>query len=246
MSPGFRPCVLIPTYENPATIRAVVEAARQHLDEVIVVDDASGPEARRVIDALAAEGLAQVHRRRENGGKGAAVRDGLRLADHLSFTHALQVDGDGQHDLSDLPRFLAAARERPEALILGRPVFDESAPRVRRIARQISRFWVNLETGGPVVADPLCGFRVYPVKAALAARPQARRMGHDPEVAVRMYWMGVPIVNIPTRIRYRRSEEGGVSHYHMWRDNLEMSWTHMRLCNQMVFRLIYRWIRWGR
>lgn len=246
MTQTFRPCALIPTLDNPSTIRVTVEAARAYLDAVLVVDDASGPAGRAAVDGLVAEGMAQVWRRPVNGGKGAAVMDGLHIAERLGFSHALQIDADGQHDLRDIPRFLSAARERPNALVLGTPVFDASAPRSRRLARRISQFWVNLETGGRVIADPLCGFRVYPVQAALAARPKAQRMGHDPEVAVSLYWQGTPVVNLPTRIRYPRAEEGGVSHYHLWWDNLEMTWTHTRLCSQMLPRLAYRWLRWGR
>ncbi len=107
---------------------------------------------------------------RENGGKGAAVKTGLALARELGFTHALQVDADAQHDLDDVPRFLEAARSRPEALVLGAPVFDGSAPRSRLRARQITIFWTSFEAGAGVITDPMCGFRVYPVGAALAAR----------------------------------------------------------------------------
>ena len=109
----FRPCILVPTYNNPATITEVVERVRAHLPDVVVVDDASGPEAAGRIDALANAKLAHVHRRAHNGGKGAAVKSGLQAAQELGYTHALQVDADGQHELDDIPRFLAAAREQP-------------------------------------------------------------------------------------------------------------------------------------
>ncbi len=242
----FRPCILIPTYNNAHTIGDVVDAARAHLGDVLVIDDGSDGEARATLGLLAREGRATVRRRPTNGGKGAAVVDGLRLAQELRFTHALQIDGDGQHDLDDIPRFLAAARARPAAMITGRPVFDATAPRSRRIGRLISQFWVSLETAGRVIHDPLCGFRVYPVEATLAARPRAMRMGHDPEVAVKLYWRGAPIINIDTRIKYLSADQGGVSHFHLFWDNLEMSWTHTRLCVQMGPRLAWRWLQWGR
>ena len=193
--------------------------------------------------ALEADGLARCRHRERNGGKGAAVQTGLRLARELDFTHAVQVDADGQHRLADLPRLLEAARRQPDALILGRPVFDDSAPRSRRIARLISKAWVDVETGGAVIGDPLCGFRVYPVEAAIAARPRARRMGHDPEIAVKLYWQGLDVVNLDTEVRYLGADQGGVSHYRMVGDNLEMTWVHTRLCNQMVARLAWRWLR---
>ncbi len=238
----FRPSVVIPTYDNPKTIRTVVEEVRRHLPEVIVVDDGSGPEGRAILDDLAAKGLIHLHRRQMNGGKGTAVQDGLRVASTKGFTHALQVDADGQHDLDDVPTLLAAAAQNPDALILGEPLFDDSAPKARRFARKISQFWVDLETGGRVVHDPLCGFRVYPISAALATRPRARHMGHDPEIAVKMYWNGASVVNLPTRVRYLTESEGGVSHYRLFWDNVEMSWTHARLSNQLVPRLVLRWL----
>lgn len=237
MSPP-RFCAVVPTYENPLTIRAVVERIRARVADVIVVDDASGPAGRDAVCALEEDGLARVVRRDRNGGKGAAVRDGLRAARELGFTHAVQIDADGQHDLDDLPRFLAAASADPEALVLGCPVFDGGAPASRVRGRLISRFWTDVETGGRAIADPLCGFRVYPVEAAVRAGARADRMGFDPEIAVRMVWLGIRVVNLPTRIRYLTAAEGGVSHFRMFRDNAEISWTHTLLCAGALLRVL--------
>lgn len=237
---AFRPCGLVPTYDNPATVRGVVTRLRAHLDDVLVVDDGSGPEAREVLEALAREGLARVHHRAHNGGKGAAVKTGLALARGLGFTHALQVDADGQHDLDDVPRLLDAARARPEALVLGAPVFDESAPRSRLRARQITIFWTNFEAGAGVITDPMCGFRVYPVEAALAAGARGDAMDFDPEVAVKMVWGGAPVVNVPTRVRYVLRAEGGVSHFRLVRDNALISWMHTRLSLTRIARWLTR------
>lgn len=234
---AFKPCVLVPTYNNPATVRDVVVRARTHLAEVVVVDDGSGPEARAVLDALAAEGLAHLHRRARNGGKGAAVKDGFRAAEALGYTHALQVDADGQHSLDDIPRFLDAARARPEALVLGQPLFDESAPKARRAGREITRFWTNVEAGGPVIADPMCGFRVYPIGAAIASNTRGDAMDFDPEIAVRMVWSGTPVINLPTRVRYIARADGGVSHFRMVRDNALISWMHTRLMLTRIARM---------
>lgn len=239
---SFRPCALVPTYDNPATLRDVVLRVREHLADVVVVDDGGGPEARAVCEALAAEGLARVHRRARNGGKGAAVKDGFRVARGQGFTHALQVDADGQHCLEDIPRLLDAARARPEALVLGQPVFDASAPKARRYGREITRFWTGVEAGGPVIGDPMCGFRVYPLDAAIASGTRGDAMDFDPEIAVRMVWMGVPVVNVCTRVRYISLAEGGVSHFRMVRDNALISWMHTRL---MLTR-IARWFVPGR
>jgi polyprenyl-phospho-N-acetylgalactosaminyl synthase len=235
---AFAPCILIPTYDNPATIRQVVESVRAHLPHVVVVDDGSDTPARDIIAALHAEGLAHVHRQAVNGGKGAAVKAGFGVAASLGYTHALQVDADGQHSLEDIPRFLAAAAAEPGSIILGSPQFDASAPRARLLGRQLTIVWTHVETGGKVIEDPMCGFRVYPLAAALACAPRANRMDFDPEIAVRWVWSGLPVRNLPTRVRYISREQGGVSHFRLVRDNVRISWMHTRL----VLGFLWRWL----
>jgi polyprenyl-phospho-N-acetylgalactosaminyl synthase len=240
-----RACVLIPTYDNPATISAVVEAVRRYVEHVVVVDDGSGEDGRRAVQALGERSLAHVVRREKNGGKGAAVKTGLAAAQGLGFTHAVQVDADGQHDVRDIPRFLEASRAEPEALVLGAGVFDASAPKSRLIGRKITVFWTTIETFGRVVQDPLCGFRVYPVAATVAARAWGNAMDFDPEIAVRLFWAGVRILNVPTRVRYLASAEGGVSHFRMVADNILISWMHTRMVFGALARLplwLGRWL----
>ncbi len=231
----FRPCVVIPTFNNPATIRRVVERVRQKIADIVVVDDGGGAEAAAEIDRLGAEQLAHVVRRKVNGGKGAAVKSGFEAARSLGYTHVLQVDADDQHDLNDIPRFLASAEENPDALILGHPIFDATVPRGRLAGRQVSIFWAALETGGRAIVDPMCGFRVYPLAAAMAERC-GDGMEFDIEIGVRMAWSRVPVVNLPTRVRYVPAAEGGVSHFRLWRDNARISWLHTRLCVQGLLR----------
>jgi glycosyltransferase involved in cell wall biosynthesis len=233
----FRPCAVIPTYDNPDTVRAVVESVRAWLP-VIVVDDGSAAAGRAVVDAIGNDELAIIHHREQNGGKGAAVTSGFMLAREHGFSHALQVDADGQHTLTDIPRFIDAARADPSALILGAPSYDESAPKGRLIGRQITRFWTNIETYGRVIDDPMCGFRVYPVAPACAvAVVCGQRMDFDIEVAVRLVWAGLPVVNLPTEVRY---PEGGVSHFHLVRDIVRISWMHSRLVVRCWVRLLSR------
>lgn len=237
---AFHPCVIIPTFNNPLTVRAVVETVREYVPDIVLVDDGSDAPGRQAVAELGELGLAHAVHRESNGGKGAAVKTGFEEARRLGFSHALQVDADGQHSLEDIPRFLEQAQERPEALILGQPIFDETQPSGRAIARKISVFWVNFETAGPVIADPQCGFRVYPLEAAIAARARGNRMEFDLEIPVRMVWAGTPVVNLPTRVRYLTEEEGGISHFQLVRDNLRISWLHTRLCTTVVWRWLTR------
>jgi len=243
--PGFRPCVLIPTYDNPMTVREVVEGVRKYLAGVIVVDDGSGRKGQEAVANLGRDALAHVVRRDRNEGKGVAVREGFEVARTMGYTHALQIDADAQHTLQDIPRFLEAAVARPEALILGAPVFDESAPRNRLIGREITRFWTRFEVGGSIIGDPMCGFRVYPLDAAIAADSRGNRMEFDIEIAVLMVWRGVPAVNLPTRVRYLPARAGGVSHFRLFRDNVRISWLHTRLVIKAIMtRLLGPIRRW--
>lgn len=238
----FRPCVLIPTYDNPRTIEAVAQEAKRALSDVIVVDDASAAPGREACARLVEHGVEVVHRK-TNGGKGAAVKTGLARAHELGFTHALQIDGDGQHDLSAVPRLLDEARRAPQALVLGYPEYDASVPRVRLVARRFTQFWIDLEVGPGVIRDAMIGFRVYPVDATLAARAGGNRMDFDVEIPVRMAWRGVPIVNVPVPVRYLSADEGGVSHFQPLQDNLRFSWLHTRLTTRAFFMGLARRLR---
>jgi polyprenyl-phospho-N-acetylgalactosaminyl synthase len=232
----YRPCALIPTFDNPMTIAGVVTEARRHISEILIVDDGSGDEGRRATDAIERQGHARVTRRSRNGGKGAAVKTGFGVARELGFTHALQIDADGQHDPDDIPRFLALSSENPRAAVLGHPVFDRSTPRGRRAAHQLTNFWTCIETAGDFVTDPQCGYRVYPLDAAIGTAVSADRMAFDIEIAVRLVWAGVPIINVPTRVRYLPRDAGGVSHFRVVRDNLAISVMHARLVTIALLR----------
>ncbi len=244
--PAHRVCVVIPTYDNPLTIRRVVEAAREHVDTVIVVDDHSAAEGEAACAALATDGLATVTRRARNGGKGAAVKTGLAHAAALGMTHAFQIDADGQHDLSQMPAFVAASAARPDAAIFATPVYDASAPAARLAARKFTKFWVDLEAGRGVIGDAMVGFRIYPLAATQAIRVRGDRMDYDVEVAVRLAWAGVPIVNLPVAVIYPDAASGGVSHFQPWRDNLRFSWLHSKLCTTKAVRRVLALVGLGR
>ena len=237
---AFRPCVLIPTFDNPRTIRDVVLAVRAIVPDVVVVDDASGEANRVAVEKLGTEGLAIVTRRARNGGKGAAMKTGFALAHERGFTHAIQVDADGQHAMGDVATFLDIASKRPEACVLGQPIFDASAPTHRMFLRRVTIFWTRREVGDDRVGDPLCGFRVYPLGAAIATNTPGNRMDFDPEIVVRLAWMGVPFVHVPTRVRYFTAAEGGVSHWRALEDNWLIGKMHTRLMWRRMMHLLFR------
>ena len=226
---AFRCALLVPTYNNPLTVRGVVETARKHLEHVIVVDDGSSPACRQACEEIAADGLAHVHHRERNGGKGAAVKTGFEVARDLGFTHALQVDADGQHDLQAIPEFLAVGRSDPAAVLLGCPRYDDSAPRHRVVARKLTRFWVDLEVGKGRIEDTMIGFRLYPLDVVKHVNIAGNRMDFDVEIAVRLAWIGARIVNMPVAVRYLDESEGGVSHFQVFWDNVRFTWMHSKL-----------------
>lgn len=222
---------LVPTFDNPRTVRGVVERVRARGLDVLVVDDGSGSDGRAACAALAAQGLATVIHRDENGGKGAACKDGFRRARELGYTHAFQIDADGQHDLDRIPAFVEAARAAPDALVLAYPQYDATAPRARRVARRLTDFWVAVEVGGRgKVRDAMIGFRVYPLARGDALDRVGDGMEFDIEAAVALVRGGAPTVNLPVRVRYLSADEGGVSHFRPLRDNLRFAWMHSRLC----------------
>lgn len=227
-------CALIPTYDNPDTVARVVDDVRRHLADVLVIDDGSAPPARRVVAELAAAGACSLLVRPRNGGKGDAVKAGLSWAQERGYDYAVTIDADLQHDAADIPRLLAGIDPDRDTLVIGQPIFDESAPALRRFARQISVFWVMVETLGRKVGDPLCGFRVYPVAASLRTGTWARAMDFEPEIAVRLVWAGAAVAHVPTRVVY---PPGGVSHFRVVTDTLLIALAHVRLCVEGLGRL---------
>ncbi len=235
----MKPIVTIPVYNHGAAIGNVVAAVRRHGLPVLLIDDGSEPGCAARIAELAAQEPHAVRAIRldPNQGKGAAMMAGFREAARLGYTHALQIDADGQHDANDIPRFVQRAQEYPEAVICGVPIYDDSVPRARLYGRYLTHVWVWINTLSFSIVDSMCGFRLYPLPAALAVIAQEKigsRMDFDTEILVRLYWRGVTVVNEKTRVRY---PEDGVSHFRPWQDNVAISRMHARLFFGMVWRL---------
>lgn len=231
-----RLCALIPVYNHGATVTAVHARLTALGLPCVLVDDGSAPSCAAVLDALAARPDTHLLRRARNGGKGAAVQDGLRAARGLGYSHALQVDADGQHALDDADAFARASRARPNALICGAPVYGDDVPRGRLYGRWLTRVWVWINTLSLDIPDAMCGFRVYPLDPVLRVIEgvqAGRRMDFDIAILVRLHWRGVSMVWLPTRVVY---PEGGVSHFKTLRDNLLISRMHARLFCGMLAR----------
>ena len=233
--------VLIPSYNTGERLFSTVAAARAQWSPVWVVIDGSTDGTGERLQALAATdpGL-RVFVLPTNQGKGAAVLHGLRQARAQGFTHALTMDSDGQHPADLIPSFMARSQARPEAMVLGKPVFDASAPLLRVRGRRISNSWTELETLFAGIGDSLYGFRVYPIApliAVMQGQPWMRRFDFDTEAVVRLAWRGVKPINIDAPVKYLSAEEGGVSHFNYVRDNALLTWMHTRLMLEFGLRL---------
>lgn len=235
---AFTPCIVIPIYNHGYALPATVDRLKSYPVPIFIVDDGSDEETKRSIRSVAAAHPdLRILGHENNRGKGAALKTGFRAAFASGFTHGLQVDADGQHDLSDVPAFLAKGREHPQCLICGAPVFDDSIPRSRLYGRRITNFWIAIETLSLKMPDAMCGYRLYPLQQTVSLLNRhfvGNRMEFEIEMLVRFAWLSLPIHWIRTKVRY---PEGGRSTFRLFFDNVRISWAHTRLLVQMAAHL---------
>lgn len=231
-----KPCIVVPVYNHPQGIQEVCKGLSDHNIPCLLIDDGSDAECRAVLSHLSATyAWVNLLTFPANRGKGAAVCAGLEWAAQQGFSHALQVDADGQHDLSDLPEFLAASRRRPDAVITGTRVADGISA-ARHYGRKLTDWLVWLETLATQIEDSMCGYRLYPLPSTMALLRQQKigaRMDFDTDILVRLSWRGIPVEQISTRVIYR---EQIPSHFRMFRDNLRMTRLHIVLVLGMLAR----------
>ncbi|MDP4840296.1 MAG: glycosyltransferase family 2 protein [Alphaproteobacteria bacterium] len=233
MTPNY--CAILATYNHHKVLEKTVRTLRQENLPVIIVDDGSSVKTQQVIQEIHEKykGVFPL-RLEENSGKGAALEHGLRQAQKQGYTHAFQIDADGQHDLSTLEKFIEISKSNPSALLSGHPVYDQSIPLERRIGRRFTHVWVWIETLSFRLTDTMCGFRIYPVEQTLAVCDRVnigRRMDFDTEIMVRLFWAGVPTIMSPVRVTY---PEGNHSNFDILKDNWRLTKMHTKL----VFNLL--------
>lgn len=241
ITPSTTHLVLIPCYNPGPKVIDLVRMVRTQWSPVWVVVDGSTDESTGLLLALAQQdpGL-KVTVQPRNGGKGSAVLRGITDALLKGYTHALTMDADGQHPAGLIRTFMDRSIAEPASLILGKPVFDGSAPALRVNGRKVSNGWANLETLWAGIGDSLYGFRVYPMRElqnVMLRSRWMRRFDFDPEVAVRLCWEGIKPVNIDAPVQYFDAGEGGVSHFKYVRDNILLTWMHTRLFVGFLVRL---------
>ncbi|MGE7959500.1 glycosyltransferase family 2 protein [Pseudomonas sp. NPDC089530] len=239
------PCAVIPVYNHETAVPAVVDALLASGLPCVLVDDASSPACAAVLEQLAEREQVFLVKLAVNQGKGGAVMAGLREASRLGFSHALQVDADGQHDLRDVEAFIDHSRTHPDALICGYPQYDASVPKGRLYARYLTHVWVWINSLSLKIRDSMCGFRVYPLPPVLALIDSVKlgkRMDFDPEILVRLSWRNQPMCWLPTQVHY---PQDGLSHFRLFHDNALISSMHTRLFFGMLLRApMILWRRW--
>lgn len=243
----FKLCIIIPVYNHEHALPIVLQRLQTFELDCILINDGSSHACREVMLAMVEQyDNVQLVEHALNKGKGAAVKTGLQAAYEQGFTHALQLDADGQHDLNDVPTFLELAKLHPEKIINGNALYDDSVPKVRFYGRYLTHALVWLNTGSMAIKDTMCGFRVYPIASVLAVINQQRvgdRMDFDTEVIVRSVWQGLKTVELPTKVHYPLD---GVSHFKMFKDNVYMVCMHIRLLFSRALQLPKRWITGGK
>ena len=233
-------CIIIPHYKHDALFARFLPKLLSLGLPCIVVDDGSDLET---VERLSA--LLQPHpnfhlvRHQRNRGKGAAVITACYHAGNMGFSHVLQLDADGQHNIDDAQTLLDYAHAHPNTIVCGRPFFDDSAPKVRVYGRKITDFWIAIETLSLKIKDGLCGFRIYPLaefEAVIDSYYIGPRMDFDPEILVKSAWLNIDVKFVPTKVIYHADP---ISHFHYLRDNLQMIKLHVRLMAGMLVRLPY-------
>jgi len=217
--------LVIPVFNHGASIAGVIEAVRAavaglEIGEIIVVDDGCTDGTVEVLEGI---GGVTVLRHARNRGKGEALLTAFGYALQKGFTHAVTIDADGQHDAEDIPKLLASARLYPDDLIIGYRDMERAAsakeiPASSRKGRDISRFWLRVQTGQDI-PDSQCGLRVYPLGHVMKGHYRFGRFDFETEVLARMAWGGVRVRSVPVTCIYFPPAKR-VSHFRPVKDTL--------------------------
>ena len=234
--------ILIPFYNHYEDLNRFLPHLLALNLPLLIVNDGSSEDETLKLRQLVTDKNVRYLELRKNKGKGAAFIAGLQEAESVGFTHIIQIDADGQHNLQDLKSFMDLAVQNPQALINGVPEFDESVPRSNFWGHKFTNFWVSVETLSNKIADAMCGFRIYPLQGLRPVIPKLKfmRMGFDIEILVRSCWEGIEIINLKTKVTY---PVGGVSHFKKVRDNCSISLLHTYLCCIAPFNLLRYYLR---
>jgi glycosyltransferase involved in cell wall biosynthesis len=207
-------CVIIPTYNNHHTIKQVIYDVLVYTGQIIVVNDGSTDHTSEILKEFTQIDLVSYPK---NKGKGYALRQGFKFAWNKGYEYAITIDSDGQHFASNLPTFIEAIDEHPNAIIIGNRNMDQAGiPGKSSFGNRFSNFWFKFETGIKM-PDTQSGFRLYPLKPLSKMFFFTRKYEFEIEVIVRAAWKGVEVTDVPIQIYYA-PKETRVSHFRPFRD----------------------------
>lgn len=225
-------CVLIPTYNNAATVGKVIEESKLYCKDIFVVNDGSTDNTTAVLENI--EGI-NVISYMPNRGKGHALQCGLNKARECGFDYCITLDADGQHYPSEIPKFIEAVGTNPGSLIIGaRNLNAENMPGKNTFANKFSNFWFKVETW-QTLHDTQSGFRLYPLKEIEKIKLFTGMYEFELEIIVKAAWRGIKVMNIPIKVYYPPAGER-VSHFKPLRD-----FTRISLLNTFLVLVALLW-----
>lgn len=211
--------VIIPTYNNQATIAKVIADVKEYANDIIVVNDGSTDSTSEILSKI--DGIRLIEYS-ENKGKGYALKLALKKAMEWGFRYAITIDSDGQHYADDIPTFLERIEQVPDSLLIGeRNLTADNMPSKNTFANKFSNFWYKVETG-KTLADTQSGFRLYPLDKLRNIHFITRRYEFEVEIIVRAAWRGVNVENVPIKVYYAPTQER-VSHFRPLQDFTRIS-----------------------
>lgn len=215
---ALRVLIVVPTYNNEATLAQVVSSVREYSDNIVVVNDGSTDSTASIIEELGVDNISYS----VNRGKGYAIKASFRYALEHQYNYVLTIDSDGQHYSSDLPSFIGEIEKNPDRLIIGaRNLAADNMPSKNTFANKFSNFWYRVETMQRL-DDTQSGYRLYPVQKIGRTKYLSNRYEFEVEVIVRAAWKGIRVVNIPIKVYYPPQEER-VSHFRPLKDFTRIS-----------------------
>ncbi len=229
--------VIIPTYNNAATIAGVIRNVQQYTTNIIVVNDGSTDATKQLLATIPEINTINYE---PNRGKGWALRTGFKKAIELGYEFALTIDSDGQHFASDLPVFIKKLQEEGPALIMGARNMStaENVPSKSSFGNKFSNFWYKVETG-ITLPDTQTGYRLYPLQPISKMKFFTRKYEFEIEVIVRLAWAGVKVVSAPITVYYPPAGER-ISHFRPFKDFSRISMVNTVLVTICFF---YIWPR---
>lgn len=211
--------VIIPTYNNQATIAKVIADVKEYAEDIIVVNDGSTDSTSEILSKI--DGIRLIEYA-ENKGKGYALKLALKRATEWGFRYAITIDSDGQHYADDIPTFVERIEQMPDSLLIGeRNLTADNMPAKNTFANKFSNFWYKVETGKSL-ADTQSGFRLYPLDKLRNIHFITRRYEFEVEIIVRAAWRGVNVENVPIKVYYAPNEQR-VSHFRPLQDFTRIS-----------------------